>query len=196
MKKTFREELEKEFRRYVLVISILILIVLAVIIFEIIAFAKVIGEASSLSSENNEKIENYLETFVETSEEEIVVTTSLVDERIDRVATFFEKRGSDLSQYSSTFVEVADKNGIDYRLLPAIATIESGAGKSNFRDFNPFGWGNKDFNSYEEAIEVVGRGMGHYYENGLDTVEEIAPIYCPPNSIVWKNSVNYFISLI
>ena len=157
MKKTFREELEKEFRRYVLVISILILIVLAVIIFEIIAFAKVIGEASSLSSENNEKIENYLETFVETSEEEIVVTTSLVDERIDRVATFFEKRGSDLSQYSSTFVEVADKNGIDYRLLPAIATIESGAGKSNFRDFNPFGWGNKDFNSYEEAIEVVRR---------------------------------------
>ena len=129
MKKTFREELEKEFRRYVLVISILILIVLAVIIFEIIAFAKVIGEASSLSSENNEKIENYLETFVETSEEEIVVTTSLVDERIDRVATFFEKRGSDLSQYSSTFVEVADKNGIDYRLLPAIAIVAIVTGK-------------------------------------------------------------------
>lgn len=196
MKKPFREEIEKEFRRYVLVISILILIVLAIIIFEIIAFAKVIDEASTLSFENNEKIENYLEAFVESSKEEVIVTTLVIDERVDRVANFFENRGSDLSEYSNIFVEVADKNGIDYRLLPAIATIESGAGKSNFRDFNPFGWGNKDFNSYEEAIEVVGRGMGHYYENGLDTVEEIAPIYCPPNSIVWENSVNYFISLI
>jgi len=42
MKKIFREELEKEFRRYVLVVSILIAIVLTVIIFEIIAFAKII----------------------------------------------------------------------------------------------------------------------------------------------------------
>lgn len=115
--------------------------------------------------------------------------------KAQKIELFFRvNRGSaPLAEYAQKFVEVANKYGLDYRLLPAIATVESGGGKSNFRSYNAWGWGNKGFTSFEEGIEVVGRGLKTgYIDKGRDTVEEIAPVYCPPNYKNWARSVNQF----
>jgi len=117
--------------------------------------------------------------------------------KAQKIELFFRvNRGSaPLAEYAQKFVEVANKYGLDYRLLPAIATVESGGGKSNFRSYNAWGWGNKSFSSFEEGIEVVGRGLKTgYIDKGRDTVEEIAPVYCPPNYKNWARSVNQFMN--
>ena len=115
--------------------------------------------------------------------------------KAQKIELFFRvnRNNAPLSEYAEKFVEVANKYDLDYRLLPAIATVESSGGKSNFRSYNAWGWGNKGFTSFEEGIEVVAKGLKTgYIDKGRDTVEEIAPIYCPPNYKNWARSVNQF----
>jgi len=115
--------------------------------------------------------------------------------KAQKIELFFRvNRGNaPLADYAEKFVEVANKYGLDYRLLPAIATVESSGGKNNFRKYNAWGWGNKSFGSFEEGIETVGKGLKTgYIDKGRDTVEEIAPVYCPPNYKNWARSVNQF----
>ncbi len=115
--------------------------------------------------------------------------------KAQKIETYFRvNRGNaPLADYAEKFVEVANKYDLDYRLLPAIATVESGGGKSNFRSYNAWGWGNRSFRSFEEGIETVGRGLKTgYIDKGRDTVDEIAPVYCPPNASNWVRSVNQF----
>ena len=122
--------------------------------------------------------------------------------RVDRVASlekFFEKYKSPLIGSASTFVAVADLYDIDYRLLPSISCMESTCGKFLIEgSYNPFGWGIHGnnfiaFNSYDEAIQVVGEGLNKgYFSKGFDTIEEIAPIYTPPNPHNWARGVRFF----
>jgi len=117
--------------------------------------------------------------------------------KAQKIELFFRvnRNNAPLADYAEKFVEVANKYDLDYRLLPAIATVESGGGKSNFRSYNAWGWGNKGFSSFEEGIEVVGKGLKTgYIDKGRDTVEEIAPVYCPPNYKNWARSVNQFMN--
>ena len=116
---------------------------------------------------------------------------------------FFAKYNSPLKPYAKDFIEVAEKYDIDYKLLPSISCIESSCGKHLIPgSYNPFGWGIygtkvTTFESYSEAIEVVGRGLNeNYIKKGYDTVDKIAPIYTPPAHNHWANSVNYFSSQI
>lgn len=114
-----------------------------------------------------------------------------------KIEMFFKinRNNAPLAGHAETFVQVANKYELDYRLLPAIATLESGGGKNNFRSYNAWGWGDKDFASFDEGIEVVGRGLRTgYIDKGADTVEKIAPIYCPPNYRNWVASVNQFMT--
>ena len=116
---------------------------------------------------------------------------------------FFESFGSPLKSNAKTFVDVADKYGIDYRYLPAIACMESSCGKNLIPGtYNPFGWGIYgsnyiSFASYDEAIEAVGRGLRvGYFDKGLDTLEEIAPVYTPPRYQHWLSGVSFFVGRI
>ena len=124
-------------------------------------------------------------------------------EKIEALEKFFEAQKSPLKEDADTFVRVAEKYGLDYRLLPAISCMESSCGKRILpNSYNPFGWGiyGKNaiyFKSFEEAIETVGKGISEkYVAKGLDTPEKIAPVYTPPNSVNWRNGVNFFISKI
>ncbi|NMB70436.1 glucosaminidase domain-containing protein [candidate division WWE3 bacterium] len=112
---------------------------------------------------------------------------------------FFAKYNSPLKPYAKDFIKVAEKYDMDYRLLPSISCIESSCGKRLIPgSYNPFGWGIygtkvTTFDSYSEAIEVVGKGLNdNYIKKGYDTVDKIAPIYTPPAHAHWANSVNYF----
>lgn len=135
-----------------------------------------------------------------TAENADVVVVGKKLDRVEALEKFFERLNSPLKAHAATFVEVADKYNIDYKLLPAISCMESSCGKNLIEgSYNPFGWGIYGnnaihFKNYDEAIEVVGKGIAENYINkGYDTVEEIAPIYTPPNHRNWRNGVAYFI---
>ncbi|MCC6323815.1 glucosaminidase domain-containing protein [Candidatus Nomurabacteria bacterium] len=109
---------------------------------------------------------------------------------------FLKERKSPLAGYGSKFVEEAYKNGIDYRLLVAIAGRET----TFYRDGsecknpkgknNPFGFGSCKigFKSIDEAIEVVSKKLGGNDENlkhyKIDmTSEQILKKYNPDHIV-------------
>jgi hypothetical protein len=134
---------------------------------------------------------------VETSQERLldVEIAKSREVRIEALEKFFTKLNSPLKANAATFVDVADKYNLDYRLLPAISCMESTCGKALIEgSYNPFGWGIYGrnaiyFSSYDEAIETVGKGVKEKYVNkGLDTPEKIAPVYTPPNFVNCKSA--------
>ncbi len=128
------------------------------------------------------------------------IETSTVD-RVAVLEKFFEKYDSPLAGSAATFITVADKYDMDYRLLPAISCLESGCGKVLIPGtYNAWGWGiyGKNyisFESWDNGIEEVGKGIYKgYVLKGLDTPAKMAPIYTPPRPQHWLNGVSHFMS--
>lgn len=124
-------------------------------------------------------------------------------DRVSKLKNFLKEYNSPLVDNTETFIQVADKFNLDYRLLPAISCMESGCGKHMIEgSYNPFGWGIYgdtyiSFNSFDEAIQTVGEGIySNYVLKGANDVYEIAPIYTPPNHVNWLNGVTYFMNQI
>lgn len=117
------------------------------------------------------------------------------DERIAKLHGFLEFYNSPLSDYASVFIKAADKYNIDWKLVPAISGVESTFGKAiPYNSYNAYGWagGEYYFNSWEDSLEIVSRSLrANYYNRGLDSVEKISPVYCPPNKS-WGAKVQYF----
>jgi hypothetical protein len=93
---------------------------------------------------------------------EVVSVEDIRKERAAAIDSFFRDRSMPLAGSGMTFVLVAEKYGLDWRLLPAIAVRESSGGKAAC-GYNPFGWGScklHNFVSYEQAIEALGRNLG------------------------------------
>lgn len=86
-----------------------------------------------------------------------VIDAVTIDNRPSIIDDYFEARNMPLKGYGKKMVEVADSNGLDWRLLPALSVRESSGGKQMCEN-NPFGWGSCKitFKSIDEAIETVG----------------------------------------
>lgn len=86
--------------------------------------------------------------------------------KADAIDTFLTKRGSVLAGYGAKFVEEAEKNDIDWRLLVSIAGRETTFGRNMCKNpkapNNPFGWGSCKigFKSIDESIEKVSASLG------------------------------------
>lgn len=102
-------------------------------------------------------------------------------EKAEAIDSFFKSRSMPLQGTGMTFVLVAEKYGLDWRLLPAIGIRESSGGKAAC-SYNAFGWGScklHNFHSYEEAIEAVGKNLGGANKNtsryyaGKTTMEKL-----------------------
>jgi len=78
-----------------------------------------------------------------------------------KIDSYFALRDMPLAGYGDEMVRESNKNGLDWRLLPAIAIQESTGGK-HACGFNPFGWGSCriDFSSFSESIHIVARNLG------------------------------------
>jgi hypothetical protein len=78
------------------------------------------------------------------------------DPRLDSLRRFFEAEDCPAAAFSQEFLNAADENNLDWRLLPSISYIESTGGKMA-RGNNFFGWnsGKTDFTSVPEAIRTV-----------------------------------------
>ena len=147
------------------------------------------SDLDNINVENNEELDHKIEF------EKV--------EREEKLKRFLEKYNSPLVENADTFVEVADEYGMDYRMLPAIACLESGCGKALIEgSYNPFGWGVYGdnyiaFDDYDHAIQEVGKGLYEgYILKGADTVEKIAPIYNPPHYMKWQGDIRFFMDKI
>jgi hypothetical protein len=95
--------------------------------------------------------------------------------------------GSPLAGYGSTFAAAAWDYGIDPRLSPAIAAVESSKGLYCAYSHNAWGWGSVSWSSWETAIYAHTAGLASGYGGYL--TYSMAQKYCPPNAAAWYSSV-------
>ncbi len=120
--------------------------------------------------------------------------------KVANLEGFFKKHDSPLFDHAEFIVRTADKYKLDYRLVPAIAMQESTLCKNIPKNsYNCWGWGiygNKitRFESYEQAIETVSKGLKeNYIDQGLVTTYQIMQRYTPSSNGSWANAVNWVI---
>ena len=112
--------------------------------------------------------------------------------KADIIDAYFKAGDMPLAGMGMKMVQEAEKNNIDWRLLPAIATRESTGGQNACKKVtnNPFGWGSCKigFNSIDEAIETVALNLGGnnpvtamHYKN--KTIKQILHAYNPPSVV-------------
>lgn len=112
--------------------------------------------------------------------------------KADAIDAYFKKYDMPLQGQGMKMILEAEKNNLDWRLLPAIAVRESTGGKyaCNKATHSFFGWGSCkiNFSSIEEAIEIVAHNLGgnnpktaHHYDE--KSTKEILRAYNPPSIV-------------
>ena len=122
-----------------------------------------------------------------------------IDRRQLALKRFLKTHNSPLAKHSKNLVSAADQYHLDWRLVAAIAGVESTFGKNTpVNSYNAYGWANGAyyFNSWEESIVVVSETLRtRYIDRGATNISKIARIYAPPSqSWAWK--VRYFMQKI
>jgi hypothetical protein len=128
----------------------------------------------------------------EIMEEVIDQEEIILSQKAKAIDDYFEERNMPLAGYGRKMVIEAEKNNLDWRLLPAIAVRESTGGKFACKKvkFSAFGWGSCkiNFESYDQSIEVVARNLGgnnpkteRYYAN--KSTYKILQTYNPPSIV-------------
>jgi hypothetical protein len=126
------------------------------------------------------------------------------DARSIIVANFLKRHNSPLTpheHFGQVFVDIADENGIDFRLLPAIAMQESNLckripeGSYNCLGFGIHSRGTLKFESYEANFARAARELkANYIDQGRTTPEEIMRKYTPSSNGSWAASVNQWMA--
>jgi hypothetical protein len=75
---------------------------------------------------------------------------------------FLKDKHCPVQEYAEVFLAEADAHGLDWRLLPTLAFVESGGGRTA-KGNNLFGWANgkSRFTSIGEAIHHVAMALSH-----------------------------------
>ena len=128
-----------------------------------------------------------------------------IPSEVTAIRRFFEGYNSVLANYSQDFYDVSQAQGLDYRILPSISMVESSGGKNapSCAKLNPFGWSSTTspcgfyrFSSYQEAIHIVGEGLGRNraYAKFKDTgsISELAKVYNPGGKEKWVKDIKFF----
>jgi hypothetical protein len=131
-----------------------------------------------------------------------VALQSVEDNRAEVLRGYLESNGSPLAPYAEVIIQEADKNGLDWRLIPAIAGLESTFGKNipaysyNAWGFGIYGNNVRRFASWEEGIAVVSKAIREDYinKNNAQTLDQIGRIYAA--SPTWAVRVEYFMDKI
>lgn len=104
------------------------------------------------------------------------------DSRYQRLLRFLQKHNCPITNLTRDFISAADRNGLDWRLLPSIAFLESSGGKHG-TGANMLGWGSgkQRFRSSAHAIHYVAERLAHSpIYAGKDTRTKLG-IYNPAN---------------
>ncbi len=147
--------------------------------------------------ENNSPINQFSLSSAPFDTKGIKTDVKLTDGRAANLKIFFRKYYSPLYDYAELIVQESDRNGFDYRLLPAIAMQESSLClKIPADSHNCWGWGIygdtiTKFSSYDEAIVAVSKGLKEeYLDKGYVTASRIMAKYTPSSPGSWAYAVN------
>lgn len=125
------------------------------------------------------------------------------DERVTRLKTYLEMHTSPLADSAAHFVSEADRLGLDWKLVAAIAGVESTFGKHiPLNSYNGWGWGvftgtsdGIHFKDWNDGITKVSEGLRYkYVDRGASSVEQIGRIYAA--SPAWGTKVRFFLQKI
>src|SRR5258706_16219003 len=101
------------------------------------------------------------------------------DMRVARLRTFLESYNSPIAPDAGTFVAQADKYNLDWKLVAAIAGVESTFGKQiPYGSYNGWGWGvftgtqdGVHFKDWADGIAQVSKGLRqNYLDRGAKTI--------------------------
>lgn len=123
------------------------------------------------------------------------------DTRVVALERYLTAKKSPLVAASKDFVETADAYSLDWRLLPAIAGVESTfETRGNTSDYNPFDYMCRSrpcrFDSFGQAINKVaktiarGRAYARFQKEG--STLELARVYNYVTPEDWADKVEYF----
>ncbi len=126
------------------------------------------------------------------------VKITVRESRIETLKTFLARYKSPLLPYTEKIIDTADKYGLDYRLLPAIAMqestlcLKSPKGSNNCWGFGIYGTKKTTFDDLAQAIEAVSKTLSEkYHAQGLIEPHEIMTKYAPSNTGIWAENVSY-----
>lgn len=140
------------------------------------------------------------------SENEDQITLSKIEgekfdnARAETLQAFLAKYHSPLQYQAQDLVASADKYSLDWRMVTAIAGVESTFGKFIPGGYNAWGWGvygNQAiyFKSWKEGIYTVSEGLKkNYIDRGLTNPYTINKAYA--ESPFWGGKVMYFLNKI
>ena len=125
-----------------------------------------------------------------------------VDNRAKILRDFLKEQDSPLADYADVFVKNADKYNLDWKLVAAISGTESTFGLEYPQGtYNGWGWGIYGnnmhyFNSWNDAIETISRGLREQYMDkwGAQDVYGIGRFYAA--SPFWAAHTMYFMNKI
>jgi hypothetical protein len=120
------------------------------------------------------------------------------DNRAEILRRFLDSRNSPLAPFAKTFVDEADKNRLDWKLVASIAGNESQFGQMippnsyNGWGFGVFGPNVRAFSSWNEGITVVSKALRTDYMDswGAKNVYEIGSFYAEDPT--WANKVTNY----
>src|SRR3990170_287093 len=103
--------------------------------------------------------------------------------RASILALYLARFNSPLQYHAQDFIDASEDFGLDWKMLPAIAGVESTFGKQIPGGFNAWGWGVYGsqaiyFQSWRDGIFTVAKGLRENYLNrGLKDPYSINRIY-------------------
>ena len=124
------------------------------------------------------------------------VEAQMFDQQAQVLADYFRKYNSPLQHSAQDFIDAAKMYELDWKMLPAIAGVESTFGKAIPGGYNAYGWGVYGtqaiyFASWREGIFTVSKGLSENYLNrGLTNPYSINRVYAA--SPTWGGKVSYF----
>jgi hypothetical protein len=126
------------------------------------------------------------------------------DNRVTILRAYLHTQDSPLTDDAATFIREADNNHIDWRLVAAIAGVESTFGKHiPGGSYNAWGWGvftgEQDgihFDNWADGIAQVSEGLRkNYIDKGATDIYDIGWIYAA-NGNSWGSHVTFFLDKI
>lgn len=105
------------------------------------------------------------------------------DPRLPLLKRFFQNKGCPAADWAADFLIAADRNGLDWRLLPSIAFLESTGGKYQQLN-NPLGWNQakSGFRSTRHAVHYVANRLARSTTYQNKTLRTKLRIYNPDRS--------------
>ncbi len=129
-----------------------------------------------------------------------VARASGSDARALQMRVVLSKYNSPMVGLENVLISTAEKYGLDWTLLAAIAGTESSfAKRMPYQCINPYGWGiygsNKlCFESIEASIEGVASGLAKKYN--ISSLESIARTYNQVSTEAWTSHTRFFMNKI